>query len=96
VGVVAWALWGLVVGAVARLLLPGRQRLGIVLTVVLGVIGSLLGGLFATEVIDIADADEFDFGSFLIAVATSVLLLAIYQRVNRMLPDRERERRERR
>jgi uncharacterized membrane protein YeaQ/YmgE (transglycosylase-associated protein family) len=63
---------------------------------VLGVIGSVLGGLFATEVIDIADADEFDFGSFLIAVAASVLLLAIYQRVNRMLPDRERERRERR
>jgi uncharacterized membrane protein YeaQ/YmgE (transglycosylase-associated protein family) len=96
VGIIAWALWGLVVGAVARLLLPGRQRLGIVLTMVLGVIGSLLGGLFATEVIDIADADEFDFGSFLIAVAASVLLLAIYQRVNRMLPDRERERRERR
>jgi uncharacterized membrane protein YeaQ/YmgE (transglycosylase-associated protein family) len=96
VGIIAWALWGLVVGAVARLLLPGRQRLGIVLTMVLGVIGSVLGGLFATEVIDIADADEFDFGSFLIAVAASVLLLAIYQRVNRMLPDRERERRERR
>jgi uncharacterized membrane protein YeaQ/YmgE (transglycosylase-associated protein family) len=93
VGIIAWALWGLVVGAVARLLLPGRQRLGIVLTMVLGVIGSLLGGLFATEVIDIADADEFDFGSFLIAVAASVLLLATYQRVNRMLPDRERERR---
>jgi uncharacterized membrane protein YeaQ/YmgE (transglycosylase-associated protein family) len=47
---------------------------------VLGVLGSVLGGLFATEVIDIADSDEFDFGSFLIAIGTSVLLLAIWER----------------
>jgi uncharacterized membrane protein YeaQ/YmgE (transglycosylase-associated protein family) len=92
VGIVSWALWGLFVGIVARLLLPGRQRLGIVLTLLLGVAGSLVGGLIATEVLEIADNDEFDFGSFLIAVGTSVLLLAIWDRANRMLPDRERDR----
>jgi uncharacterized membrane protein YeaQ/YmgE (transglycosylase-associated protein family) len=92
VGILAWAVWGLLVGAVARLLLPGRQRLGIALTVVLGVVGSLLGGFLATEVLDIADTDEFDFGSFLIAVGTSVVLLAIFERVDRMLPDRRRDR----
>jgi uncharacterized membrane protein YeaQ/YmgE (transglycosylase-associated protein family) len=92
VGILAWVIWGLFVGAVARLLLPGRQRLGIVWTIVLGVAGSLLGGLLATEVLNIADSDEFDFGSFLIAVGTSVVLLSVVGRVNRMLPDRERER----
>jgi uncharacterized membrane protein YeaQ/YmgE (transglycosylase-associated protein family) len=68
VGILAWVVWGLFVGAIARLLLPGRQRLGIIWTIVLGVAGSVLGGLLATEVLNIADSDEFDFGSFLIAV----------------------------
>ncbi len=90
-GILTWAVWGLFVGAIARFLLPGRHRLGIVLTILIGVAGSVLGGLVATEVLDIADSDDFDFGSFLIAVAGSVVLLGAYERVNRMLPDRERE-----
>ena len=92
-GIIAWALWGLFVGIIARLLLPGRQRLGIALTMVLGVIGALLGGFLATEVLNIADSDEFDFGSFLIAVGTSVLLLAVVDRVQRALPDKKRDER---
>jgi uncharacterized membrane protein YeaQ/YmgE (transglycosylase-associated protein family) len=83
VGIVSWIVWGLFVGIFARLLLPGRQRLGIALTIVFGVAGSIIGGLVATELIDIADTDEFDFGSFIIAVGTSVGLLAIYQLVDR-------------
>jgi uncharacterized membrane protein YeaQ/YmgE (transglycosylase-associated protein family) len=90
VGILTWVIWGLFVGALARLLLPGRQRLGIALTIVLGVVGSLLGGFLATEVLNIGDSNHADFGSFVIAVATSVLLLAIFERVNRMLPDRKR------
>jgi uncharacterized membrane protein YeaQ/YmgE (transglycosylase-associated protein family) len=92
VGILTWVVWGLFVGMVARLLLPGRHRLGIVWTVILGVGGSLLGGLIATGLLDIADSDEFDFVSFLIAVGASVVLLAVVDRVNRMLPDRERDR----
>ena len=87
-GIVTWAVWGLFVGIFARLLKPGRQRVGIILTIVLGVVGSLAGGFLATQVLGIADFDDFDFGSFIIAVATSVLLLAIYDRVDRTLPDR--------
>ena len=91
-GILTWVIWGLFVGAIARLLLPGRQPLGIALTIVLGVAGSLLGGLLATEVLEIADTDEADFGSFVIAVGTSVLLLGAYERISRMLPDRDRPR----
>jgi uncharacterized membrane protein YeaQ/YmgE (transglycosylase-associated protein family) len=81
VGIVSWIVWGIFVGAIARLLLPGRQAIGLLWTMVLGIAGSVLGGFFATEVIDIADSDEFDFGSFLIAVGASVLLLAIWERI---------------
>jgi uncharacterized membrane protein YeaQ/YmgE (transglycosylase-associated protein family) len=90
VGVISWIVWGLFVGVIARALKPGRQRIGIVLTIALGIAGSLIGGFIATEALDIADNDEFDFGSFLIAVGTSVVLLAIVERVDRMLPDRHR------
>jgi uncharacterized membrane protein YeaQ/YmgE (transglycosylase-associated protein family) len=83
VGIVSWIVWGLFVGVFARLLLPGKMKLGIALTIVFGVAGSIIGGLVATELIDIADTDEFDFGSFIIAVGTSVGLLAIYQAVDR-------------
>ena len=94
-GVITWAIWGLFVGFVARALLPGRQRVGIALTMALGVAGSILGGLVATELLDIGDSNDFDLGSFLIAVGASVVLLAAYDRVSRMLPDRERDRDER-
>jgi uncharacterized membrane protein YeaQ/YmgE (transglycosylase-associated protein family) len=90
-GIVSWVFWGLFVGAIARLLLPGRQAIGIIWTILLGVAGSVLGGFLATEVIDIADADDFDFGSFLIAIGTSVLILAIAMR---FIGDREEKREE--
>ena len=93
-GIISWAVWGLFVGAVARLLLPGRQRLGIVLTMGIGIAGSLLGGFLATEALNIGDSDNFDFGSFIIAVIASVALVAIVERVNRALPDKDRPVRE--
>lgn len=76
-GIISWVIWGLFVGALARLLLPGEQKIGVLWTIALGIAGSIVGGFLATEVIDISDSDEFDFGSFMIAVGTSVLLLAI-------------------
>jgi uncharacterized membrane protein YeaQ/YmgE (transglycosylase-associated protein family) len=91
-GILTWLIWGLFVGALARLLVPGRARLGIVMTMVLGVVGSLLGGFVATEALGIGDSGDADLGSFVIAVITSVALLAVYQRVDRMLPDRDRDR----
>jgi uncharacterized membrane protein YeaQ/YmgE (transglycosylase-associated protein family) len=91
VGVVSWALWGLFVGLFARLVRPGRHPIGCWWTIALGVAGSLVGGFVATGLLDIADADEFDFGSFLIAVIASAILLAIWERVERALPDRDRD-----
>jgi uncharacterized membrane protein YeaQ/YmgE (transglycosylase-associated protein family) len=80
VGIIAWAIWGLFVGMVARLVLPGRQPIGCLWTILLGVAGSLVGGFVATELLDIGDPDDFDCGSFLIAVAASIALLWAYVR----------------
>ena len=89
-GVVSWIVWGLFIGMIARLLVPGRQGIGIVWTILLGVAGSVLGGLLATKVLNIGDTDSFDFGSFVIAVLVSALLLGVGERINRALPDRTR------
>ena len=90
-GILSWALWGLFVGAFARLLTPGRQKIGFWFTILLGIGGSILGGIIATKLLHIADTDEFDIGSFFIAVGTSVLILVVWERVDRMLPDRRRQ-----
>ena len=80
--VVSWIVWGLFVGMIARLLVPGRQGIGIVWTILLGVLGSVVGGIVATKVLKIGDFGKFDFGSFAIAVLASTVLLAIAERVN--------------
>ncbi|GBD45873.1 GlsB/YeaQ/YmgE family stress response membrane protein [Thermoleophilum album] len=79
-GIISWIIWGLIVGAVARLLLPGRQSIGLLWTIALGVLGALIGGFVATGLLGIADYDDFDLGSFLIAVLTSVVLLGVAER----------------
>lgn len=66
-----WALLGLVIGALARLVVPGRQAMGILMTILVGVGGALLGGIIA---------DALGVGSviqFVIAVAVAALLVAL-------------------
>jgi uncharacterized membrane protein YeaQ/YmgE (transglycosylase-associated protein family) len=88
-GILSWVVWGLFVGAIARLLRKGSQPIGILLTMVLGIAGSLIGGFIATSVLNIADSNDFDFGSFLIAVGTSFLLLALYEPIARRREQKE-------
>ena len=45
--IITWCVFGLVIGAIARFLYPGRQPMGILMTMVLGIVGSLLGGFIA-------------------------------------------------
>jgi uncharacterized membrane protein YeaQ/YmgE (transglycosylase-associated protein family) len=47
--VVGWIIAGLIVGAIARLLIPGRQEMGIVMTIILGIVGAFVGGLIAAQ-----------------------------------------------
>jgi uncharacterized membrane protein YeaQ/YmgE (transglycosylase-associated protein family) len=86
-GIISWIIWGLVIGLIARFLLPGRQAIGLLWTIVLGIAGAVIGGLLATA-IGVGDTDEFDFGSFLIAVATSMLLLYLVIRFTADRADR--------
>ena len=70
---------GLVIGALARLILPGRQKIGLLMTLLLGVIGSLIGGTIANA-LQSGDIWELNFIGFISAVAASVALLAVAER----------------
>ncbi len=80
-------------GAVARLILPGRQKIGLLRTLLLGVIGSLIGGIVA-NLIDTGDVFELNFIGSVVAIASAVVLLALAERSG-MLESGERGRLER-
>lgn len=70
---------GLIIGLLARLLLPGKQRIGLLWTLVLGVVGSVIGGTIA-NLLGTGDVMELNFLGFVAAVAVSVVLLAAAER----------------
>ena len=76
-------LFGLVVGAVAKLLMPGDDPGGIIVTALIGVVGSVLG-FYLFRAIGIGDDDKFDLGGLLGAVVGVMLLLGVY----RLIADR--------
>lgn len=67
---------GLIIGALARLFLPGRQKIGLVLTLVLGVAGAVIGGTIASA-IGKGEIFELNFIGFVAAVISAVALLAV-------------------
>jgi uncharacterized membrane protein YeaQ/YmgE (transglycosylase-associated protein family) len=84
VGVLSWILFGLLAGGVARLVVPGRQRIGCLATVAVGIVGALIGGLIG-EVVFGEDDTRFrwDLGPFLLAVAGAAVLLLALQALGR-------------
>ena len=73
-------LFGLVVGAVAKLLMPGDDPGGIIVTALIGVVGSVVG-FYVFRAVGIGDENKFDLGGFLGAVLGTMLLLGIYRMV---------------
>lgn len=67
---------GLIIGALARLVKPGRQTLGIAMTMLLGVVGALIGGWIAS-LIGSGSITELNFLGFIIAVVVAVLLIGL-------------------
>jgi uncharacterized membrane protein YeaQ/YmgE (transglycosylase-associated protein family) len=70
---------GLIVGALARLLLPGRQKIGLLWTLLLGVAGSVIGGTIANA-LGTGSIWELNVLGFIVAVLSSVGLLAVAER----------------
>jgi uncharacterized membrane protein YeaQ/YmgE (transglycosylase-associated protein family) len=81
VGIIGWIILGLCAGAIAKLIMPGDDPGGIIVTTLIGVAGALVGGFIASA-LNIGDlGDFFDIGTWLIAIAGSLLLLFLYRMV---------------
>jgi uncharacterized membrane protein YeaQ/YmgE (transglycosylase-associated protein family) len=82
-GILAWIVLGLVAGALAKFIVPGKQGGGIILTTVLGVVGALVGGFLGTHVLGFGDISGFDLRSIAIAVGGAIVVLVLYGLVAR-------------
>ena len=71
-------LFGLVAGALGKLLMPGDDPGGIIATIIIGIVGSLIG-FYLFRAIGIGDDDKFDLGGLIGAVIGVMLLLGIYR-----------------
>lgn len=67
---------GLIIGALARLIKPGKQALGLLGTLALGVVGALIGGIVASA-IGTGDIFELNILGFIVAVVAAVLLIGV-------------------
>jgi uncharacterized membrane protein YeaQ/YmgE (transglycosylase-associated protein family) len=79
-GVIGWIIFGLIVGVVAKLLMPGRDPGGFIVTILIGIAGALLGGYIGRG---LGWYREGEPASFLVAVLGSIVLLLIYRMLAR-------------
>ena len=79
-GILSWIILGLIVGALAKFLMPGKDPGGFVLTIIIGIIGAIIGGFISTKV-GLGSVTGLNFGSVVISVVGALILLIIYRMV---------------
>jgi uncharacterized membrane protein YeaQ/YmgE (transglycosylase-associated protein family) len=77
-GILSWIILGLIVGVVAKFIMPGKDPGGIFITIVLGIAGAFVGG-FIGSALGFGSVTGFDIRSLLLAVGGAFLLLVIYR-----------------
>ena len=81
-GIASWIVLGLVAGVLAKMLMPGKDPGGIIVTTVLGVAGALVGGFIGTQ-LGFGNVSGFDLRSLAIAVGGAILLLYLHRALRR-------------
>lgn len=81
--VLTWVLFGLLAGGIAKLIMPGKDPGGCLVTVAIGVVGALIGGFLGTTVFNWGTVTGFDLKSLGIAVLGAVVLLLLYRLIVR-------------
>jgi len=77
-GILGFLLLGLIAGAIAKAVLPGRQGGGWLITLVLGVVGAILGGWIGSLIFGGGLGDFFDLRTWLLSILGAVIVLLIY------------------
>ncbi|WP_054176272.1 GlsB/YeaQ/YmgE family stress response membrane protein [Citrobacter sp. CtB7.12] len=82
-GIIAWIVFGLIAGVIAKLIMPGRDGGGFILTCILGIVGAVVGGWLATMFGIGGTISSFNLHSFLVAVVGAIVVLVVYRLVRR-------------
>lgn len=81
-GFIAWIVLGLIAGAIARAILPGRQGTGWISAIITGILGALLGGWLASLIFDVnVNESFFDLGTWIFAIIGGVIVAFIWQAI---------------
>ena len=78
--ILVWIIFGLIAGAIAKFVMPGKDPGGIIITILIGIVGAVIGG-FISSAMGFGDVSGFNFPSLIIAVLGSIILLIIYRMV---------------
>ena len=80
-GFIWWLIIGLIAGALARLIMPGRDPMGMIATILLGIVGSIIGGLVSVAIWGSGDGNGFRPAGLLLSVLGAILVLWIWRMV---------------
>lgn len=82
-GWIAFAVLGLIAGAIAKAIMPGKDPGGFIVTAIIGMIGAFVGGFIGNAIFHTGGVNGFDFRSLLLAVVGSLILLWVYRMATR-------------
>ena len=81
-GILSWIVMGLIVGVLAKFIMPGKDPGGIIITILIGIAGAFVGG-FIGSYLGLGTVTGFNVGSILLATGGAVLLLILYRVIKR-------------
>lgn len=82
-GFLGFLLLGLIAGAIAKAILPGRQGGGIIITLILGVVGALLGGFIGSALFGVSINEFFSLSTWLLAIGGAIIVLLVYGMISK-------------
>lgn len=81
-GFLSWIIMGLIVGVLAKFIMPGKDPGGIIVTVLIGIAGAFVGGFIGSS-LGFGVVTGFNIGSLLLSIAGAVLLLILYRKMKK-------------
>ena len=81
-GILSWIVMGLIVGVLAKFIMPGKDPGGIFVTILIGIAGAFVGGFIGSR-LGFGTVTGFNIGSILLATGGGVLLLALYRMIKK-------------
>ncbi len=79
--IIVTVILGAIIGALARLVLPGKQNISTLVTVILGIVGALIGSWVWTGLLNKGDTSGIDWIALFIGVAAAAILIVLYERM---------------